>query len=940
MTLSTEGMCLRDTLAYVATPAGHVFVDNVSTSYSVGAGFGYLGSAPFALDQNTAVPAIAGYHNFTTRQHRLRQDKPNGKYKIRLGMGQPAAATASFNVWDGACPAITANTFEYAASASVTASFYTVYGANLYQAGAGGTTGASSPPVHTSGTVADGSVSWTFVKTAIYSINQASASGICDAAGNRFAGAGTVAYTGWDAGNAEAAPTLTITQGYITVTAGQVLGSLIRYVGLSPVAEPLQDLTLSDEDGLDLGVTPTIYAMQPPGKLLHRINAKAGLSAPGNFAITGTLAPYLTVSDHNGEAWVAASSTRMPDNASGTYGVQQTDASSTITGSPRTTTITPTIVSSQGRPANPTAPLTTVFGLIPTEDWLNYSEIKTLADACPQGFTGQALYTPAVQVASAAAAQAQITTFAAQAGNGRWFAIELMNGAAGAWTDGVAFPACDFLANGTGGLIIRPAAGQSPMLDGSWNSGGNVVRGIQFTGLTWTGSNHPSFSNGINFYIATWPVATSLSAVWIDNCQFYAKGWVRNAARDTFSAVTATTMDFLFVRNCDFLGCAKHVDAYDCHVFVAFGNRARQGSDDFFGWSVSGAVRGAYAGGNTHSLIYDNSFYDPIDYLPASINEGNIPHKDFGQGRLLTSYGPKGTSNTAGQWIATIGQYLAYSVGWYQVVAVTGDAKVSGTKPTHQSGDVADGNVTWRYLGTFEASPMHKMAMYNNRIESSAIGYVDDPNAAGGPRRLYDFIQFIIQSQDMPLRHSVFGNICSTSAQRGYVAEISTAVSRASLWYNSFMPPLHTPPAPGFADGSFGLQQIIGAGGAGTNYGAAAKKIRAGFNIASLVDASVAFDENNMLVGFRPETSAGQLVSAKARGSFVKNSDNYTVAASFDASTMNKEAFDSELSKLFHPNLTRHGGRALEYYTLTGVRVNDNNGLMSNAATYLLPIQP
>lgn len=48
----------------------------------------------------------------------------------------------------------------------VTASSYIYYGLNIYQAAGAGTTGAT-PPTHTSGSVSDGGVTWTYINTAV-----------------------------------------------------------------------------------------------------------------------------------------------------------------------------------------------------------------------------------------------------------------------------------------------------------------------------------------------------------------------------------------------------------------------------------------------------------------------------------------------------------------------------------------------------------------------------------------------------------------------------------------------------------------------------------------------------------------------------------------------------------------------------------------------------
>lgn len=204
----------------VAHTAPNVFVGS-GTVYSGAQGYGYdasTGPGSAVDDSTTLDPRICGAHNWSNLQQIFRADLVNGSYKLRLAMGFTFGAFhQSLAIWDGFCGlgAQVANPSafldEWAAGQSITStSFYRVYGANLYKAASTGTTGAT-PPTHTAGSLSDGTVSWTYVKTALYSLDVTPANDMVDGAGGSWSEAA------WPASNV-LSPAFTVTQGFVSIT--------------------------------------------------------------------------------------------------------------------------------------------------------------------------------------------------------------------------------------------------------------------------------------------------------------------------------------------------------------------------------------------------------------------------------------------------------------------------------------------------------------------------------------------------------------------------------------------------------------------------------------------------------------------------------------------------------------------------------------------------
>jgi hypothetical protein len=215
----------RSTAGYVTDPVGDIAIVAATALYSGGQGYGYDGGIGASVTEDTnnttygaSAPRLAGAHNWTGVDQIFRADVANGSYKLRLAEGFDFGAFhQSLAIWDGYCGlGAQANTgagllAEWASGQTgITTSTYRVYGANLYKAFSTGTTGAT-PPTHTTGTVTDGAVSWTFVKTALLTLDVTPANHFVDGAGNSWDKAA------WTANNVQSAA-FTVTQGFVSIT--------------------------------------------------------------------------------------------------------------------------------------------------------------------------------------------------------------------------------------------------------------------------------------------------------------------------------------------------------------------------------------------------------------------------------------------------------------------------------------------------------------------------------------------------------------------------------------------------------------------------------------------------------------------------------------------------------------------------------------------------
>jgi hypothetical protein len=235
----------RGTTAFVTDPVGDIPIVATTPLYSGGQGYGYEGAAASTRvdESNTGWGSgdyrLAGSHNWTGIGQIFRNDMANGSYKLRLAEGFDFNPFhQSLAIWDGYCgQGAQADTTsglldEWAAGqTSITTSTYRIYGANLYKAFSGTTTGAT-PPTHTAGTVSDGGVSWTFVKTALLTLDVTPANVFVDGAGGSWA-AGS-----WTANNVQSAA-FTVTQGFVSITKARSANyGRVRHIGLISQGTP------------------------------------------------------------------------------------------------------------------------------------------------------------------------------------------------------------------------------------------------------------------------------------------------------------------------------------------------------------------------------------------------------------------------------------------------------------------------------------------------------------------------------------------------------------------------------------------------------------------------------------------------------------------------------------------------------------------------------
>lgn len=930
MTISAAGVCFRQTDAYVTNPDGHHKAPATAGSYSSAQGYGWLSSAPFQGDDDTTVPAIAGYANWNNVNYAYRWDVASGNYTARLALGRSNAMAKGLLVWDGHFGDGTFNAWAtgmvvYGSGVSVGLNKFTVVEDRLYKCTEAGTTGTGTAPAHTSGTGTDGSVTWQFIKQAILWVHAASASGIIDAAANLFTGTQPAVSTAWDAGNSESAE-ITITQGYVTLTPDASLAGAIKYFGLTQSATPLQDAVLIDEDGFDAGDTPTLYCKEPERPVMQ-LNVLSGDASAASFSLLGTLTSptyggdvgdYYQVITHNGGVWLATTDTRLPDDATGTIVVRQTDPSSLISGSPHDTTFTPNFIPAGNRA------ITGREGLLSTPAWLILDRVRTMASAAWQGHESQPFNGGDAAVTSAAELQALYNTYKAAAASGQWFRIRLQEG--GDWSTNISLTG-DFYQDGTGGILIEPDTGHDPYITGAWT--GTPMRGVHFRGLRF----YCAALNGISIRgdKAAGSSLSTLSAVVISECHFGPDTWTDNVSLSTnYYPVRFFGSELLTVRDSSFYGFYNGVDAFDVRLFEFARNDMQQMQADLLGTSNSCKLLGMFATDECLVYVHDNSAHNFNTAKPVGTTLANVIHVDWNQERTTVDYSAGGTVPGAHEsFVAVVGQYLAVE----NLYVCTQGGNTSGTRPTHTAGTASDGEAAWQWVCSIDDAPRVTKVFVNNFIDASTTDYVDSANA-GDNKRFYPQPQVHIMGNFLPMDMVQFNNIYLTSIDRGISIEQDASNAAFYLEYNSFLGPTALPPNPAndpvdpFTDASFALAQ---------NFRRAnfrnvtpfnqrpcnGKNIRMRGNLLSgVMEPAGVFDGGgNTVADYRGSATAGARPDDVLKGPFnaSPNADGFYMPVSPPANdgSLPMAEHKSAVSKLCHPKAGSSGGRTKEVHTLT-----------------------
>lgn len=906
---------------------------------------GYVGTAGFGQDVSTApVVQLGGWVRIwngstgSSQAARRRQVISGQAIKLHLALfNTGGGGTMACCIWDGAVddPAngategtVLLNTIKYAGATGVTVGKYLIANGKLYRCTAVTGTGTVSgtAPSHASGSAVDGEVTWTFIKAALLLIS-GTGNPYMDARGNPLTAAA------WAANEI---PSLDITPtggttlgnlGYITLTRTSLTGDNLALAswGIEPAALPLEPTRCLDEEAVDVGQTPTVYANQPAGKLLCRLTYIVGNAATTSYEVVGgTLGGDATdyfeaVFDHPdrpGEWWLRHTGNRLPDStavalaADRTIIVRQTETDPTFGGSPKDTELICNVISSQSRP---TAVTDGVWAQISTECWLRYkTKAKDRSDTYWNGVPSNATFPNGdYVVTSPADLKAKIESL--PVGLGQKYRIQLQDLGTNAWFGGAVLSSVvkDFLTAG-GYLVIEPAAVGPATLRGRWFV--QNMRGIEIRNTQHPGRAAADGQDELNISISS-----NNPIVILRNINFLDPDWSQDDTwNDTKTFVDINGAECVRVLNCKMTGGKRNIYAEDCRLLEVAYNDVGQTVDDFCDLTMTGKKMGVWADDDQVIWLHHNRVNNLMDKVTGL-------HLDFSQYSKTFSY-PTGNVDRGSNYPATTissGEARLILGRFYRAVqagdGVTEFHADNTTLPTHESGTAFDGTVEWQYISDLPHMPKIWVVCHHNVMISGGI--VSKFKASTGTYE-HPGAQFLINSNSgAPWPIACFNNGIATNQQRGVNMEAANQIERNYIEFNSFVGPHEHPVAAGTVD--FVEQWIKTLGPAG--------KVRAYKNICMGVDPNVFSEGNIVAKGKNPPAGKAYWDFTRAPQAFYDpQSDGVQRFPMRDDGLDAIEDTMSAFSKIFHANGGRAGARFDEKWPFTVQVRNKVTGALSN----------
>ncbi|MCX7585001.1 Ig domain-containing protein [Phenylobacterium sp. 58.2.17] len=478
-----------------------------------------------------------------------------------------------------------------------------------------------------------------------------------------------------------------------------------RQFGFRKQAGALQDMTLRDIWLDDPGPSPEIYANQPDGALALRLTPLSGGNALSNYSLTGSLAGYLKLEVFDGFVWLVHNGNRLPDSLAGpqTLGVVQTDPASSP--DPHTTWFTPTVISSAARPTS-----ADYLGRIRTETYLKRKVVTDPLAGIWKGYVSGS-FTTDVSVSSASALDAALDALTPTGSS--WHRIRLANGTyegqrASAFVK-------DF---GTGGLLIEPDSGASPIINRSFAS--LMVHGIHFRGVNF---GTDKSKNGGNFYVLRFndPGSSGIGGggkfnrVAITGCKVGIDLNGGNTATDLANHMSFVYMlhgESIYAADNEFDGLSVPFSVNGCYLQDYPGNSFSQCSGDWFGlgnaedWT---STIGVFPTDDLFVRLYQGISPKEVDF--SGYSSGS--HLDAVQirtfARNLTNWWPNAKPNNQSTtddaypyWVVGDKCYCYETAKIYEVTAVSKPEALTGSTPPSGTGTgIVDGDVTWAWVANY-----------------------------------------------------------------------------------------------------------------------------------------------------------------------------------------------------------------------------------------------
>lgn len=668
--------------AFPTDPAGCTSVLDGAT-YAAGGTPGYVagGGYPSAyIDVNNAPDGrLGGAHSSSSIGIQFKVDVPNGDYDIRIAAASTVAATQCARVYFGGGASdfidITSNVSGTATNVP-TGSQMDATGAILTNANWISSQGTVRVTVkdgaglrigkNTSGALQLRHFAYQAVTAPLKDTTLDT-----DETGVKISTTGTTA-AGSNAVSGLASP-VGIAVG-MTVTGPAIpAGVTVAAIGAQDASTgAITSLTLSTGTGvlaatggaLRFGYAPGLYEKQAFDKLIAPITVAVGGGQVANLAVQqadGTAHPHIGVKladpmrTGTPTPWLYHTTKTFPGTATThTFKIVQTDTSGVYSGSPYTTTFTLPVTLA------PSKPTTGFYSMISTGAWLLRSTILSKFSAgLWKGYRGQAITASAVATSFLDLSN-KMTTFAAQAGGGKWFSILL--DAAGDWTtslngNGLSY---DFKPWEGGGLIIAPAT-LPPLMKGGLYT--RNQRGVQYQGLTWTGGIQETGGGSIRLDA---DLTKPLTIVHFEKCKF---GALWDSANTDASVALKTDNSygspFVAIKvlrgadqvsgyNNEFFGCADAFQIHAARLISARWNTFRRIYGDNYPIAPGGLTY-PYTEAGVATAVPDNywdigdnisyaSMDNPSTYVIANGSLG-APHPDFIQIRNIDASGGETTQN-------------------------------------------------------------------------------------------------------------------------------------------------------------------------------------------------------------------------------------------------------------------------------------------------------
>ncbi|MDQ4421482.1 hypothetical protein OOT33_13725 [Sphingobium sp. DEHP117] len=710
-------------------------------------------------------------------------------------------------------------------------------------------------------------------------------------------------------------------------------------IELEYVVTPLVNAVISEENGT--GTLSTLYAKEPQGKKIGRIYSTIGAQ---NFSVVGPAATWLTTAQIDGEAWMVATGTPMPDNLPAL--LSSITIRQTTTAETRDTVIPlPTFVTA------PTKPTTGRLALLTTRTWLRRERIRAVTQVNNwAGYQGQAI-APARDFAAATPAEFKAAYQAITPDGVSWYRIRLQGSTM--WT-GIQ-DVSGYKDFGAGGLLVEPDAGHDPIIAAQWDN--LVGRGIH-----WRNSILVPLGNYcFNGTLAS--TASSYARILIEGNRIghmFVPGELASNFDNWNTFLLYRFYEEITIRNNTVWGLN--------FLALASGGRITAIRDnDFVMWPVADLLRtsrgvplqvprGVFADDESWVDMSGNRLINNPDTFTGkygtnpppgaqSINHGDKLQVGRAGDGYLYPYSAYPNGNTGSSWTISpqtrclnkvekkIYKVVARAAnGGYAAGVAVGGQGNPGPSGGAAAGDIVDGGVTWRYETDYYHEGPFNILMENEFANDDGMSYSADTALSNIIAPSHQLMIASNVGMLCPIEAVVINCIYANGAGRGIDAG-GDGVAHVEL--TSLVGPAERPIVQGVAVTLSNQYIDAGTVRAFNNVLSYSPTVSTpgGLNLNGGGSGGFAH-QGNLIVDFTSGTANGRRPTDLLTGPFTQRSDGSYGFALVEDGTNPIDVVISDLAKIMHPLSGNAGGRATEYHPIT---IQDSAGA---SATRTLTITP